>query len=368
MSILSIITFIFFGALAIQAFYWLSFMRLIFFKSQNKGKRTKPISILVCAWNEEKNLKELLPVLLEQDHPDYEIVVVDDRSIDGTYDYLLELREKHDNLKMVRVDDLPDHMNAKKFAVTLGVKAAKHDLVLLTDADCRPNSPSWAKTMSSSFSKDVTFVLGFSSYKFSWSPLNLIIQYETLLTGIHYLSRALWKSPYMGVGRNLSYKKSFFLKNKGFSGFQDVLGGDDDLLVNRYANGKNTAICISPDSRVESIPKTSWSSYLVQKRRHYAVGKHYRTKDKINLALFSLSQILFWICFVTLAILAVNPYLIAGGFGLRLTLQLIVMGVGAKKLSNKLPIILLPLLDLIYSVFLPTIGVPALLSKKNKWR
>ncbi len=367
MSFLFIVLSIFLTCLSIQVFYWLSFLRLIFYNSKSDDKSPEAISIIVCARNEEENLKELVPLLLQQDHPNYELIVVDDRSVDSTYEYLFNLQAESDKVKLVRIDEVPDHMNSKKYALLLGIKAAKNDLLLLTDADCRPRSLNWASTISKEYNTETQFVIGYSPYNFKWSLLNLLIQFETLLTGIHYLSATLWGVPYMAVGRNLSYRKSFFLTQNGFSGIQHIVGGDDDLFVNKYANRNNSKICISPDSIVDSVPKSSWKSYFTQKKRHLSVGRSYKLFDKIRLTLFSTSQILFWICFVTLSLLSVNPYVTFGGFGFRLVLQTIVLGLGAKKLSGKFPLIVLPVIDLIFAVLLPLLSVPALLSKKIKW-
>ena len=367
MSILSIVLYVFLACLSIQVIYWLSFLRLIFYNSKSDDKSPEAISIIVCAWNEEENLKELVPLLLQQDHPNYELIVVDDRSVDSTYEYLFNLQADSNKVKLVRIDEVPDHMNSKKYALLLGIKAAKNDLLLLTDADCRPKSPDWAKNMAKEYDSETQFVIGYSPYYFKWSLLNLLIQFETLLTGIHYLSATLWGAPYMAVGRNLSYRKSFFLTQNGFSGIQHIVGGDDDLFVNKYANGKNSKICISPHSIVDSVPKSNWKSYIMQKKRHFSVGRSYKLFDKIRLTLFSTSQIIFWICFVTLSLLSANPYVTFGGFGLRLVLQIIVLGLGAKKLSGKFPLIVLPVIDLIFAVLLPLLSVPALLSKKIKW-
>ncbi len=366
MGIISIIIYIFIGLLTIQLFYWLGFLPVVFHKSKPVGQ-PKPISIIVCAWNEEQNLKELVPLLLQQDHPDFEVIVVDDRSVDATYEYLFHLQSEIKNLKLVRIDEVPNHMNSKKYALLLGIKAARNDLLLLTDADCRPNSLNWAKLMSSQYDEETVFVIGYSPYTFKWTLLNLLIQYETLLTAIHYLSAVLRKVPYMAVGRNLSYRKSFFLNQNGFSGIQHIVGGDDALFVNKFANGTNSKICIAPEAVVVSEPKDNWESYFIQKKRHLSIRKNYKMTDKIRLTLFSASQILFWICFIALSFLSADPYLVFGGFGLRLILQIIVIGPGVKRLSGKFPIIVLPLMDLIFAVLLPLISIPALLSKKIRW-
>ncbi|MEQ9424989.1 MAG: glycosyltransferase [Cyclobacteriaceae bacterium] len=367
MIFIDILYYTFLSALAVQLFFWLSFLRLLFKKSAKPADKPAPVSVIVCAWNENQNLRELVPLLLSQDHQNYEVIIVDDRSTDESYDYLIEQRDKNKNFKHVRVDTVPDHIDAKKYAVTLGVKAAQNDHLLFTDADCRPQSNQWVSQMVSEFQDETIFVLGYSPYTFSWSLLGLMIGFETLLTGIHYLTAALWGMPYMGVGRNLMYRKSYFLQHKGFIGFNNVTGGDDDLLVNKHGTSKNTRVCIDENAAVFSIPKTTFTSYFIQKKRHLSVGKHYQLKDKIRLGIHSISQILFWICLLSLAILEINPYVIGGGYLIRLIIQLVVMGFGARKLSDKFPVYLLPLMDFIYTLYIPLVGLPALLSKKVKW-
>jgi len=364
-----ILFFVFLGVLTIQFLYWLFFSRILFHKTNfsNSSPTNPPVSVIICTWNEEQNLKKLIPIILAQEYPDFELVIVDDRSSDESYNYVIKLRDEVPNLKVVRIDTVPDHIDAKKYAITLGIKAASHDVLLFCDADCRPRSKNWIKQMAGKMTDSTSFVLGFSPYKTEKTLLSLLIGYETIITAINYLSSALWGAPYMGVGRNLMYRKSLFIEEKGFHGFQKVTGGDDDLFVNKHSNAQNCRICIHPEAIIDSIPKTNWDDYLKQKRRHLSVGKHYKIRDKWKLTIFSISQILFWICFVTLAALQVNPYVVFGGFALRLVIQIIVIGIGSKKMSNQFPMLLLPISDLIYSVYLPVIGIPALVSKKVKW-
>ena len=269
----SLITLVF-----IQLIYHLVyFIRIPFFKRKTADEsQIEGVSIVVCAHNEEENLRELLPLLLEQDHPNYEIIIVDDKSSDGSYDFLTEEKLRHPKLKLVVIDSTPDAFNSKKYALTLGIKAAKNDIVLLTDADCRPNSKSWASEMAKTFDPETQIVLGYSHYQKSGGFLGKQIDFETLITGILYISSALAFRPYMGVGRNLAYRKSFFLKNKGFYGMMELTGGDDDLFVNKYAKKKFTKVCIGSDVVLMSVPKKSWSTYYRQKLRHMAAGKHYK--------------------------------------------------------------------------------------------
>ena len=235
----------FFCAVLIQIIYWLVWlMGVTRLKKSTAIKNGNGISIVIAANNELENLKHNLPKVLSQEYSTYEVIVVDDRSSDESYEFLLELAKQHKNLKVLTVTDLPDHLNGKKYAITLGIKTAKFDQILLTDADCYPESKNWIGTFANAWGEKISFVVGFSQYKQRPGLLNYFIRFETLVTGIQYLASAALNKPYMGVGRNLSYSKTMFLSKKGFHGYQNLVGGDDDLFVNKHAIGANTQLVI----------------------------------------------------------------------------------------------------------------------------
>jgi glycosyltransferase involved in cell wall biosynthesis len=289
----TIIPILFFGATLIQLFYILFvFTRLSRHHDITETDYLPPVSIIIAASNELENLRELLPILDEQDYPDFEILVADDRSSDGTYDYLINNPDRIKHLNYLRVQDLPDHYTAKKYAVTLAVKKAKNPWLLFTDADCRPLDQHWIKQMVSQCGAGREIVLGFSRYQKLPGKLNALIRYETFQTALQYLSFALSRMPFMGVGRNLMYKKELFWKNGGFSGHNTLLSGDDDLFINKAATKYNVGVCV--EAQTESIPKTTWKEWYVQKKRHLSVGKKYKTRDRINLGLLWISGIMVW--------------------------------------------------------------------------
>ncbi|NBP71584.1 MAG: glycosyltransferase, partial [Cytophagia bacterium] len=197
---------------------------------------------MVCAHDELENLQVLVPLLLQQAYPNFEVIVVDDRSNDATLDWLLNETKIHPGLRMVHVDHTPDHINGKKYALTLGIRAAKHDWIVLTDADCRPASPDWLKGLSEGIGENTEIILGYSPYQKKEGWLNRFIRFESLITALQYLGFALLKKPYMGVGRNMAYRKSLFMNNKGFTNMLSYTGGDDDLFVNKHAKGSNTSV------------------------------------------------------------------------------------------------------------------------------
>jgi cellulose synthase/poly-beta-1,6-N-acetylglucosamine synthase-like glycosyltransferase len=316
----------FFGiGVVIQLVYLLViFGRTAWFKSIRKSSKNQipeeGVTVLVAAHNEFQNLKVLIPKLFEQDYPKFDVMIVNDRSTDRTKRLLEEMMGIYPKLRSVTVKYTPNHVTPKKFALTLGIKVSKNDVILLTDADCMPTNNQWIRKMTEPIREDgKTFSIGFSGYAVKSSLLNKWIQFETMLTALFYFSFGLWKAPFMGVGRNLCYRRSFFMEVKAFRGLWHLEGGDDDLFVNQYATGKNSAIVIDPDAVTTSIPKETWKEYLVQKKRHLNAGQYYRGEDKRKIGLFSLSHALYWIGAIGL--------MIYFGVGTELEQFLIVLGI-----------------------------------------
>ncbi len=137
----------------------------------------------------------------------------------------------------------------------MGIKSARYETLLLTDADCVPASENWMQLMQDGYRPETEIVLGYGGYHPTSSLLNRIIRFETFHAALQYLSYALAGIPYMGVGRNLSYKKDVFLRNKGFSSINQIPGGDDDLFINQVANKHNTAIVIDREAHTLSEAK-----------------------------------------------------------------------------------------------------------------
>lgn len=351
----------------ILTLYWLvAWIKIGTYHSRNTPSTDEGVSIIVCAHNELENLKRLIPLLEKQQHPDYEIIVVDDRSHDDTYDYMLGIQS--DKIKNVRVNQVHDHINAKKYAITLGVKAAKNDILLFTDADCTPASELWLSQMTGAMTKETQFVIGASPYLNSKGFLGQFIRYETLLTAQNYLSWAMAGNPYMAVGRNLAYRKSKFLEHKGFNKFQHVTGGDDDLLINQLANKKNTEVVIGAESLTYSEPKNSWSAYYRQKLRHLSVSKYYRLKDKALLGLQSLSNLVFWLSLIILATQTQQYEIPAGVLLFRWIFLSNLNYFTSKKIGDRMNSWLVPVLDLFYVLFVTITGTIAIFTKKVKWK
>jgi glycosyltransferase involved in cell wall biosynthesis len=364
-----IVAVIFFAAVALQAIYFLFFIVAL-----NRAKISRepsirlPLSVIVCAHDEEQNLRELIPLLLDQDYPDYEVIIVEERSNDNTLDLLLEETKKYSRLKMVRVEATPENFNPKKYGLTLGIKAAAHEHLVFTDADCRPSNRQWLSQMAAGFDENIKIVLGYSPYFKRRGWLNRFIRFETFFSAVQYMSYALAGIPYMGVGRNLAYRKSLFINNKGFHGILHLTGGDDDLFVNRHATAENTRVCLGPQSLVFSEPETTWSRFFRQKVRHLSAGKHYKAGHRLIIGIFVISYFITWFSGLPLLFLYEQYYLIAATLVLRVMLLMITVWIAGKKFGDKFELWPVPFLDFLYSIYYISTGLRALLTKKVKWR
>ena len=333
------------------------------------GPKKIGVSILICAKNEAENLRQFIPKILEQDYPDFELVLINDDSKDESLDVMQQFERQDPRVKVVNVKPIDSFWNNKKYPLTLGIKAAKNDFLLLTDADCIPRSDQWIRTMSSHFSNQKTVVIGYGAYKRKkGSFLNLLIRFETLLTAIQYFAYALRGLPYMAVGRNLAYRRDEFFNVGGFQSHMHLRSGDDDLFINQVANAENTAVCTQYEGTTESIPCSNFKDWINQKRRHVSTASHYKTKHKFFLSIFYLTQLLFWILGISLLIIKGLDLLVIGLIGMRLLAVGINYVIGSRKLKEPGFLLLWPLLELSLIILQLVIFIFNLTSKPQTWR
>ena len=344
-----ILFYIFVFSLIIQLFYVLYFfVRLVVYKL-SETTFNEPISVIVCAKNEAENIAEFLPKILEQEYTDFEVVLVDDQSKDNTEYVLKELKVKYQNLKIVKIEEHVKHRVGKKFALTLGIKVAKHEYLLLTDADCIPSSKNWLSKMVSNFEKK-KIVLGYGAYKKEKGLLNAMIRFDGFNVALQYFSFALASLPYMGVGRNLAYKKSVFFNNKGFASHIFLPSGDDDLFIQEVATKQNIAIEIDEDSHTISETKQSWKEWIFQRRRHITTSEKYKFIFKFLLGVWPLSQLLFWLSFTILIFFESTLLVVLSLFIFRILMFYALYLPLMKKLKSSDLLIWYPLLEILHIV------------------
>lgn len=327
-----------FAAVAfIQLFYYSWFFsRLAFYKTKDRPQTQQhPVSVIICARDEDENLARHLPGVLVQEYPStYEVVVVNDNSVDDSKYILQELKKTFkDKLHLVELTQEAKLITGKKYPLSIGIKEAKHEILLLTDADCVPATEHWIQKMQEAYDENTDVVLGYGAYYKRPGLLNKLIRFETFHTALQYLSYALAGLPYMGVGRNLSYKKSVFFKNKGFTSINHIPGGDDDLFINKVAGRYNTKVIADKDAITLSSPKRTWSQWWQQKARHYTTAKFYKSKFKWLLGLYSFSQFMFYPLFAA-SIIFFKWEFALGILALRLLVQAIIFYKSMKNLNE----------------------------------
>ncbi len=342
---------LFFIVTSIQIFYYLFFyIRVFWFKKQKQSASefNPPVSIIIAAHNESENLKEFLPFVLKQDYPKFEVIVINDRSNDDTDIIIAEFQKKHKHLKTTFINNNGRLKHGKKLAITLGIKAASYNHILLTDADCKPYSNQWIKESIKHFLfSDI--VLGYGPYFEENTFLNRIIRYDTMFIALQYLSFAKAGLPYMGIGRNLAYKKELFVKNRGLASHAHLQSGDDDLFINEVANSKNVSISIDKNSFVYSTPQNSLKDWIWQKKRHLTTFHRYKAIHKIFLSIEVYSRVLFYILLFSLINLN-NYYFIALAF-LRLLIFIIILSYSAKFFKEKRITPFIIIFDLLLPLF-----------------
>ena len=354
-DLFSVIFLIFFFFVAIQLSYVaFIFLRLAFFKGKKTVASTlMPISIIIAARNESDNLYDNLPFILTQDYPEFEVIIVNNQSVDESAWLLKALCLQHKNLKVVEIGKNKHLLPGKKLPITLGVKAAKYEKMVFTDADCKPASNQWLRIMSETFTENHQIILGYAPYFRTKGIINRIIRYDTAFIGASYLSFALAKIPYMGVGRNLAYTKKVFESVRGFKSHYSLPSGDDDLFIQEAAVNQNYTIQISPETFCYSKASETWKGWVRQKTRHYSTSSRYKVIKKALLGIYPISLLLVWLTFVILLFNAKWFAISLILFGFMIIVKWLIQGKCLRTLNEKGFALAFPLWDLGHALLMP---------------
>ncbi|MFT5723456.1 MAG: glycosyltransferase involved in cell wall biosynthesis [Bacteroidia bacterium] len=365
---ISIILFVSFcTAAGIQLFYYWGIFSRTFGRKKDLPESNVGASVIICARNNFAFLEQNLDKVLDQDYPNFEVMVVNDGSTDGTIDFLDNKARENSTLKVLHLDIDDRFHRGKKFAQTIGIKGAEHDLMVFTDADCQPSSNKWLATMVKHMTAEKSIVLGVGNYQRKASLTNWIIQLETFHSLLLYINFALSKMPYMGVGRNLSYQRPLFFSVKGFASHQHLLSGDDDLFINETANKQNVAVCLDKDAFTVSEPKKGLGQWMTQKKRHYSTGKMYKFSHRMVLALYAFSLLLYYVLGVFAILDASFLIPVLSVIGFRFLTQAIVLYRNMKVFDYLKYYWVFPFLDIGILLIHIFVGVRGYFSKPLRW-
>lgn len=360
---------LFWGMAFIQLFWLLFFyLRIASHKEKTIENKDLPVSIIIAARNEEDNLYEFLPNILEQDYKTFEVIVVNHQSADNTAFILKAYQGKYPHLKVINIERNHHLAHGKKLPLTIGIKGAKYEHLLFTDADCKPSSDQWIKQMTNKFTPKKEIVLGYAPHRKSKGFLNKVIRFDTTFIALNYLSFAKAGVPYMGVGRNLAYTKEVFMKNSGFKSHYSIQSGDDDLFIQEVAKKKNYTISLSPEAFCYSDGEKTWKDWYSQKSRHYTTSGRYSLFKKLLLGIYPLTLLLLYISLVTLIVNNWMSWISIGVISLLIVSKWLILGMAFKKLEQKSFIWSIIFWDLFYAIFTPIVYYTTEQSTATKWK
>lgn len=366
----SLLFYLFGGMVFMQLLYVLIFYRkLAFFKGnkQQQASELPPLSVIIAARNEADNIYENLPFILSQNYPEFEVIVVINQSVDESKHILEAYQQQFSNLRFTIVEKNRHIRPGKKLSLNIGIKAATYEHLVMTDADCKPASANWLREIGKTFNEKKKIVLGYGPYVPEKGFLNRVVRYDTAWIAVNYLSFALAKMPYMGVGRNLAYTKSAFEQANGFKSHYSISSGDDDLFIQQAAKKRNYSIVLSEDSYMYSPAEKTWASWYRQKARHYTTSPNYQVIKKALLGIYPMTLLLMYISFITLLFNEDFRWLTLIIFGVILALKWWIQGKCFLRLKEKSFVAFFPFNDLLYAIGLPIMYYTGEAKTTNKW-
>ncbi|MDR1006525.1 MAG: glycosyltransferase [Bacteroidales bacterium] len=363
------------GILLLQWLYYILVYGSVFrYKTiAKKRKKTDPsllpsISVVLVTKDEQDNLKDRLPMIMEQQYPNFEVVVVNNASCDDTEYMLKFMRSMYPHLKVVNLyTEAPNKFQGKKYPLSLGIKSAKNDYILLTNANCIPNSYLWINNMVEGLTQKKTTVLGFNLYERKKTLLNNFIQYDSLNNALNYEGMALLGNPYKATGDNLIISRKQFFDTGGFIPLYNISCGDMELYVNRTAKKKDTSVVLDEDAFVRTQAPQSFSAWRRQKKRKIKTAYHYKFSDKLLVSILPLTSFLFYAALVLLFILGMPWEWILGAVLLKFIVHSLFFFKGSSVLMKNKLCIFAPLFEIFFLIFNTIIGFNVLFSKKDRW-
>ena len=340
-------------------YYYVIYGRFAFYRKKAAlGFRDIPISVVIVVRDDAAQVLQTLPYLLEQQYAFFEIVIVNDRSRDeNSLQAIKEYKERYPNIKIVDLSTAVSTSRGKKMAISMGIKCASYDHILLTSPNCKPASRQWLSLMAQNFQFQHRIVLGYNTFDKKKGPYSHFLHFDNLVSAMQYFSHALFHSTYRGDINNLAFIRPLFYQQKGFISYNHLLYGEEDIFIYRAATKNNTAIEFSPDAATVRQHTPQYRFWRIHKISLFFTRKYNSLKNRLLLGFYELTNLLFY-AFLVLAILAtlhqpIALYIILGIAALRIASMYVVMGISAKKLQEKQIIPYFLLYDILFSLLNP---------------
>ncbi|MCR5820819.1 MAG: glycosyltransferase [Bacteroidaceae bacterium] len=281
------------------------------------AKLVEPLTIVIPAHNQAEQLRKHLPAILNQDYEDFEVVVVVIASSDDTVALLEAMEQRYKYLRHTSTPNSAHNISLERLALTLGIRGAQHEWVVVTQANAEPISKNWLYDIATTIRRHpkAELVLGFARYeKHSSNWFDLKIGFYRLWHAIANFDHVEACYPAVrGDGCNMAVRKSLFLSSSCFSETQNLSVGACELMANRLSNKYNTALCMDADAVVVEDKPTphQWN----QLRLAYCAIRRYQRHTFIYRLRNTVRLTWPWIALIFIII----PF-IGGGIGLTLSL------------------------------------------------
>ena len=350
-------------------YYWIVLGRMAFFNPKKHAVATTTelpsVSVILIAENDYHNLKKNLTSILEQDYPDFEVVVVNSSPQETSSFFLLKsLNSQYPHLKMVELPDVRTFYSRKKFLIALGVKESNKDVLLFTNTDCQPDSPYWIRAMVSQMNDKKQLILGYTGV----AAANRFYRLDMVNTSLTFLSLARCGMPYTGTGNNLACSRELFNEANGLVSHYVIPYGEDTLFVNKNATKKNTTVALKPDALLHIRSKMTFRRWIRLKKTARLSQKHYKKSHRFVLSLFPFTRFMSYLFFVgLLCLLPLSQlyYTVIGVFALRTISQLVITKKAMQRFNEKGVLLLQPLLEPVYMMLSWRVFFRTLFRRKN---
>lgn len=362
---LSILFYIFLGLAGLQVIYWLIFyLKFAISKPSKKSPKRIPVSVILYVKNQMSEIVDVLPKLLSQQYHDFEVVIVNNASTDDTLEICKEFASLYPNIRIVDVINNEAFWGSKRYALTLGIKASRHEYLLFVDCDTQIPSDNWLWQMSAQFTLNKTIVLGMTQYTKSKDFFNKWIRFEHTFTQLQNFSFSRFVTPYNLVAKNVGYKKEEFYKVNGFIEHMNDVQNEQEFLLKKIATSKNVTVCDEPLSTIFIPTPKNNKEWKIEKKRQLKVLKQMSFGAKFLHTLHHLTRIILLPITVILLCWLYQPIVVLSIYFILFLLRWLVFSLALNKFNQKDIKIWYPIFEM-FTIFNLVRWLPTYLSKSK---
>jgi cellulose synthase/poly-beta-1,6-N-acetylglucosamine synthase-like glycosyltransferase len=343
-------------------FFHLGFRKLKAHKLKDKND-LPPLTVIVCAKDEEQNIERCIRSILDQDYPKdkFSIIAVNDRSDDKTGEILDSLSTENEQVKVLHLSTCPPGASPKKNAISHAIKICETEYVVATDADTQHMSK-WLQTYGSMCYEKLGAATGICLYKKdeykskweeNWQSMQTIenLSYSLVIAGAMVNGFAI-----TAHGGNMLFRKDLFIDDNALK--KNIVTGDDsDIVYEAQRRKLDVAFNAHPESLVKVVPEDRIKDVVNQRIRWAS----HTMKATFPVVVLALTVFFFYLAAIFLPLLAfvdvrVLPYW-AGLVSIKALCDFFYMSMSLKKFNIPYKFRHLFMMELIHAPFIVWVGL-----------